>query len=61
MTPTTTSYATTGASASRCNVEVTILNSSNMAIVRNTNGSTDADASDGYTQLVLDIAGYFAQ
>ena len=34
---------------------------SNMAIVPNTNGSTDADAEQGLTQLIMDIAGYFAQ
>ena len=33
---------------------------SNMAIVPNTNGSTDAFAGDGYTQLILDISGSFA-
>jgi uncharacterized repeat protein (TIGR03803 family) len=33
---------------------------SNMAIVSNANGSTDAFAA-GYTQLILDISGYFAQ
>ena len=32
---------------------------SNMAIVPNSNGKTDAYAS-GYTQLILDISGYFA-
>jgi serine protease len=34
---------------------------SNMAIVPNINGSTDAFAGDGVTQLILDISGYFAQ
>ena len=34
---------------------------SNMAIVPNVDGSTDAYAGDGYTQLILDILGYFAQ
>ncbi len=33
---------------------------SNMAIVPNSNGSTDAYAGDGTTQLILDISGYFA-
>ena len=33
---------------------------SNMAIVPNTNGSTDAFAGGGSTQLILDISGYFA-
>lgn len=33
---------------------------SNMAIVPNTDGSTDAYAGDGQTQLILDISGYFA-
>jgi len=33
---------------------------SNMAIVPNVNGSTDAYAGDGSTQLILDISGYFA-
>ena len=33
---------------------------SNMAIVPNMNGSTDAYAGDGSTQLILDISGYFA-
>jgi hypothetical protein len=40
---------------------------SNMAIVPNTDGSTDAFAApglpgqgSGYTQLILDISGYFA-
>ena len=33
---------------------------SNMAIVPNINGSTDAFAGDGSTQLILDISGYFA-
>ena len=33
---------------------------SNMAIVPNTDGSTDALAGDGTTQLILDISGYFA-
>ncbi len=33
---------------------------SNMAVVPNTNGSTDAYAGDGTTQLILDISGYFA-
>ncbi len=33
---------------------------SNMAIVPNTDGSTDALAAQGYTQLILDISGYFA-
>ncbi len=33
---------------------------SNMAIVPNINGSTDAYAGDGSTQLILDISGYFA-
>jgi hypothetical protein len=32
---------------------------SNMAIVPNINGKTDAWA-QGYTQLILDISGYFA-
>ncbi|HUA15996.1 MAG TPA: hypothetical protein VMG31_11910, partial [Verrucomicrobiae bacterium] len=32
----------------------------NMAIVPNTDGSTDTDAAYGYTQLILDISGYFA-
>jgi hypothetical protein len=45
---------------------VSILNSiegaitSNLAIVSNGNGNTDAFAA-GYTQLILDISGYFAQ
>jgi hypothetical protein len=34
---------------------------SNMAIVPNMNGSTDAYAGDGSTQLIRDISGYFAQ
>src|SRR5579871_6839543 len=34
---------------------------SNLAIVPNTDGSTDAFAGGGYTQLILDISGYFAQ
>jgi len=34
---------------------------SNMAIVPNGDGSTDAYAAGGYTQLILDISGYFAQ
>jgi hypothetical protein len=33
---------------------------SNMAIVPNTDGSIDAYAGYGYTQLILDISGYFA-
>jgi hypothetical protein len=33
---------------------------SNMAIVPNMDGSTDAYAGDGSTQLILDISGYFA-
>jgi len=33
---------------------------SNMAIVPNINGLTDAFAGDGSTQLILDISGYFA-
>ncbi len=33
---------------------------SNMAVVPNTNGSTDAYAGSGTTQLILDISGYFA-
>ncbi|HUK43378.1 MAG TPA: choice-of-anchor tandem repeat GloVer-containing protein [Candidatus Bathyarchaeia archaeon] len=33
---------------------------SNMAVVSNLDGSTSADAAEGYTQLILDIAGYFA-
>ena len=33
---------------------------SNMAIVPNMDGSTDALAAYGYTQLILDISGYFA-
>ena len=33
---------------------------SNMAVVPNIDGSTDAFAGDGMTQLILDIAGYFA-
>ncbi len=33
---------------------------SNMAIVPNVNGSTDAYAGNGTTQLILDISGYFA-
>jgi len=33
---------------------------SNMAIVPNENGKTDAFAGDGSTQLILDISGYFA-
>jgi len=33
---------------------------SNMAIVPNVNGSIDAYAGDGSTQLILDISGYFA-
>jgi uncharacterized repeat protein (TIGR03803 family) len=33
---------------------------SNMAIVPNNDGSTDAYAGQGYTQLILDITGYFA-
>ena len=33
---------------------------SNMAIVPNLDGTTDAFAGDGSTQLILDIAGYFA-
>ncbi len=33
---------------------------SNMAIVPNMDGSTDAYAGYGYTQLILDISGYFA-
>ena len=33
---------------------------SNMAIVPNKDGSTDAFAGYGYTQLILDISGYFA-
>jgi len=33
---------------------------SNLAIVPNSNGSTDAYAGDGSTQLILDISGYFA-
>ena len=33
---------------------------SNMAIVPNMDGSTNADAAQGFTQLILDIAGYFA-
>ncbi len=33
---------------------------SNMAIVPNVNGSTDAYAGNGDTQLILDISGYFA-
>jgi len=36
------------------------LTTSNLAIVPNTNGSTDADAAQGFTQLILDISGYFA-
>jgi hypothetical protein len=35
------------------------ITASNMAIVPNTNGKTDAYASDP-TQLILDISGYFA-
>lgn len=34
---------------------------SNMAIVPNVNGSTGADAANGYTQLILDLAGLFVQ
>ena len=34
---------------------------SNMAIVSNIDGSTKADAVQGYTQLILDISGYFAR
>ena len=34
---------------------------SNLAIMPNTDGSTDAFAGGGYTQLILDISGYFAQ
>ena len=33
---------------------------SNMAIVPNVNGRTDALAGDGSTQLILDLSGYFA-
>ena len=33
---------------------------SNMAIMRNMDGSTDSFAGDGSTQLTLDISGYFA-
>jgi hypothetical protein len=33
---------------------------SNMAIVPNKDGSTDALAAYGYTQLILDLPGYFA-
>ena len=33
---------------------------SNLAIVPNVNGTTDAYAGDGSTQLILDISGYFA-
>jgi len=33
---------------------------SNMAIVPNLDGSTNSDAELGYTQLILDISGYFA-
>jgi hypothetical protein len=33
---------------------------SNMAIVPNTDGKTDAYAGNGTTQLILDISGYFA-
>jgi len=33
---------------------------SNMAIVPNMNGSTDAFAGSGHTQLILDISGFFA-
>ena len=33
---------------------------SNMAIVPNSDGSTNSDAAYGYTQLILDISGYFA-
>jgi hypothetical protein len=33
---------------------------SNLAIVSNGNGNSDAFAA-GYTQLILDISGYFAQ
>jgi len=33
---------------------------SNMAIVPNIDGSTDAYAAYGYTQLILDLSGYFA-
>ena len=33
---------------------------SNMAVVPNSNGKTDALAGDGTTQLILDISGYFA-
>ena len=33
---------------------------SNMAVVPNDNGKTDAFAGDGSTQLILDISGYFA-
>lgn len=36
------------------------LTTSNMAIVPNMDGSTDALAAYGYTQLILDLAGYFA-
>jgi hypothetical protein len=33
---------------------------SNMAILSNIDGLTKADAVQGYTQLILDISGYFA-
>ena len=33
---------------------------SNMAVVPNIDGSTNADAAQGSTQLILDVAGYFA-
>ena len=33
---------------------------SNMAIVPNINGSTNADAEQVLTQLIMDISGYFA-
>ena len=34
---------------------------SNMAIVSNIDGSTKADAVQGYTQLILNTSGYFAR
>jgi hypothetical protein len=36
------------------------LPTSNMAIVPNTDGFIDAFAGNGYTQLILDLSGYFA-
>jgi hypothetical protein len=33
---------------------------SNMAVVPNTDGSTDAYGGDGITQLILDVSRYFA-